>query len=154
MWETALIAAHAHSNKLDRAIIVGIRNFVRCLGGACGLAISAAIYSNVYRLHAPPAAPLSIYALPDLSGWPEAQQLQILAAYLAASKAVFVFWAPVIGLCLSSMVFIKDRGLSKPDANDSDMETKGSGADQSVVMESLESSNAKSTSSTPKLLTT
>ncbi|KAL1850146.1 hypothetical protein VTK73DRAFT_9744 [Phialemonium thermophilum] len=143
-FQPTLIAAHAHSDNADRAIIVGIRNFVRCLGGACGLAISAAIYSNVYRRHAPAAAPSSIYAQPDLSSLPGPQQIQIQVAYLAASRAVFIFWAPVIGLCLLSMVFIKDQGLSRPEKDDGDVETEGSDDSEGVIMQPLQSSAGKS----------
>ncbi|KIV85595.1 hypothetical protein PV11_01273 [Exophiala sideris] len=124
-FQPTLIAAHAHGDDADRAIIVGIRNFVRLLGGATGLAASAAIYTNVYRRHAHLASAtaavdvsLSMYALPDLSLLSATDVDILLNAYMMASRAVFIAWVPFIALCLLSTVVIRDRGLSnsKPDS--------------------------------------
>ena len=50
----ALVAAQAHSPMQDRAVVVGALNFTRAFGGAAGLVIAWAIYSNsqvvVYRV--------------------------------------------------------------------------------------------------------
>ncbi|KAJ9639172.1 hypothetical protein H2204_003782 [Knufia peltigerae] len=123
----ALIAAHAHGDPADRAIIIGIRNFARLLGGATGLASSAAIYSNTYRRYSRllssatttttgPAVDISssMYVVPDLSLFTDEQVKILLSAYMEASRAVFTSWVPFIGVCLLSTVVIRDRGLSKP----------------------------------------
>ncbi|KAL6251351.1 hypothetical protein RBB50_001559 [Rhinocladiella similis] len=133
IFQPTLIAAHAHSDPADRAIIIGIRNFVRLLGGATGLATSAAIYSNTYRrysrlLSAASAATssnsgngtgavdisLSMYVVPDLSLFTSGEVDILLSAYMRASRAVFISWVPFIGVCLLSTIAIRDRGLSKP----------------------------------------
>jgi hypothetical protein len=127
--DSALIAAHAHSKSADRAIIVGIRNFIRSLGGAAGLAMSAAIYGGVLRNTVSPnlaaLGRLSVYAAPNLSLLSAPDRESMLDAYMAASKAVFIFYVPLMGLCLLSLFLVKDRGLSNPD--DEKEKEKGKG---------------------------
>lgn len=94
---------------------------MRSLGGACGLALSAAILSNVFRKSLPGDLPLNIadtirsstYSVPDLSSLSDVQHEQVLDAYMAASRAVFVLFVPLIGVCLMGCVFIKDKGLQR-----------------------------------------
>jgi len=53
----ALVAAQATSEKKDRAVVTGARNFFRTIGGAFGLAICSAILNNTLssRLAAEPS---------------------------------------------------------------------------------------------------
>lgn len=55
----------------------------------------------------------SIFHLPDISSLSNAQQLQVLDAYGAASKAVFYLWVCGMGSCLLLMVLVKDKGLTR-----------------------------------------
>lgn len=117
----AIVAAQAHSPKADRAVVISVRNFMRSLGGACGLALSAAILSNVFQRHIPTDLPMEIantirsstYSVPDLSSLSDVQLEGILNAYMSGSRAVFIFFVPLIGVCLISCIFIKDRGLQR-----------------------------------------
>lgn len=115
------MAAQAHSPKADRAIVISVRNFMRSLGGACGLALSAAILSSVFRRHIPADLPTDIantirsstYSVPDLSSLSNTQLEGILDAYMSGSRAVFILFVPLIGVCLIGCIFIKDRGLQR-----------------------------------------
>ena len=40
-FQPTLIAFQAHCTKSQRAVVISNRNFFRCMGGACGLAVSA-----------------------------------------------------------------------------------------------------------------
>lgn len=116
IFQPTLIALQAHSPKSRRAIIISNRNFYRCAGGACGLAISAAVLQA--RLKA--ALPLeyaylaaSTYSVPDFGDAPT--PTAVLDAYMHASHAVFILQVPIIGMCLLGMVFVRDRGLEPVD---------------------------------------
>lgn len=117
------MAAQAHSPKADRAVVISSRNFLRSLGGACGLAVASALYSNtlVNKLPSSPAIPQdiadkiksSVFSVPDLSGLSEAQKDMILDTYTLASRSVFYFWVGCISCCWLLMFFIKDKGLQR-----------------------------------------
>jgi hypothetical protein len=47
VFQPTLVAAQAHSRKHDRVVVISVRNFLRSLGGAIGLALSSAVFSNV-----------------------------------------------------------------------------------------------------------
>ena len=115
IFQPTLVALQAHSTKSRRAVIISNRNFYRCAGGACGLAISAAVLQARLRSALPAEYQYladSTYSLPDFSGGtPDA----VLDAYMEASHAVFILQVPMIGACLLGMIFIRDRGLEPVD---------------------------------------
>ncbi|KAH7009607.1 major facilitator superfamily domain-containing protein [Ilyonectria destructans] len=115
IFQPTLVALQAHSTKSRRAVIISNRNFFRCFGGACGLAVSAAVLQAVLRANLPPKYAYladETYAVPRLSG---DDKDGVLDAYMAASRAVFILQIPLIGLCLLGCVFIKDNGLEAID---------------------------------------
>lgn len=119
----ALVAAQAHSSKADRAVVISSRNFLRSLGGACGLAVASALFSNtlVDDLPPPPILPeetynsimSSVFSVPDLSGLSEKQKHMVLDTYMMASRSVFYFWVGCISICWLLIFFIRDRGLQR-----------------------------------------
>jgi MFS family permease len=116
VFQPTIISLQAHSPKSQRAIIISIRNFLRCLGGATGLAVSAAILQSTLRDSLPPQfADLakSVYTKPNYSEYSTADADSILNAYEKASRAVFIFYAPVAAICLICCIFVKDRGLQR-----------------------------------------
>jgi MFS family permease len=116
VFQPTIISLQAHSPKAQRAIVISIRNFIRCLGGAIGLAVSAAILQNTLRASLPERfqdLAHSVYTKPNYSLYDAADQEVILGAYEKASHAVFVLYAPVAGICLLCCVFVKDRGLQR-----------------------------------------
>jgi MFS family permease len=120
IFQPTLIALQAHCTKAQRAVVISNRNFLRSLGGAIGLAISAGVLQNALKRHMPPefsSLALSSYSTPDLGAIEASptQKLSILRAYATASRTVFIMNVPFIGICLLGCFFIKDQGLQRPD---------------------------------------
>lgn len=119
----ALVAAQAHSAKQDRAVVISSRNFLRALGGAAGLAIASALFSNtlVGHLNSTSAIPTdvaneiksSVFSMPDISSLTDEQRIFVYDTYSKASRSVFYFWEGCIGVCWLLMFFIKDKGLQR-----------------------------------------
>lgn len=112
IFQPTLIALQAHSPKSRRAVIISNRNFYRCAGGACGLAISAAVLQARLRSALPAEyahLAASTYSIPDFGDDPI--PVEVLDAYMKASHAVFILQVPIIGACLLGMALIRDRGL-------------------------------------------
>ncbi|KAF5965587.1 hypothetical protein FBULB1_12148 [Fusarium bulbicola] len=110
IFQPTLIALQAHSSKSRRAVIISNRNFYRCIGGACGLAVSAAVLQAQLRATLPTeykSLASSTYVLPESMR----QVPAVLDAYMSASHSVFILQVPLIGLCLLGTAFIRDRGL-------------------------------------------
>ncbi|KAH9900529.1 major facilitator superfamily domain-containing protein [Xylariomycetidae sp. FL2044] len=111
IFQPTLVALQSHVPKARRAVIISNRNFFRCAGGACGLAVSAAVLQAALRSNLPPDYRYladNTYALPQVHG-PDFDA--VLDAYMAASRAVFILQVPLIGACLLGCVFVRDRGL-------------------------------------------
>lgn len=116
-FQPTLVALQAHCTKSQRAVSISNRNFFRCMGGACGLAISAAILQATLRSHLPSEFSYltkSSYSLPSRASLTDTQWSQILLAYTKASHAVFILQVPLIGVCFLACVFVRDRGLERP----------------------------------------
>ncbi|UPX20520.1 uncharacterized protein EKO05_0010749 [Ascochyta rabiei] len=123
LLQPILVALQAHCTKSQRAVVISNRNFLRSLGGAIGLAVSAAVLQNTLKKEMPPefaSLALSPYSTPDLDALDvsPAQVLDILEAYARASRAVCILHVPFIGLCLLGCLLIKDHGLQHPDEAD------------------------------------
>lgn len=119
-FQPTLVALQAHSSKADRAVVISVRNFLRNLGGAVGLALSSAVFSNALKKKTgtlPEALRKQILAsilkVPDLTNVDEAVKESVLDAYMGASRAVFIVWVPLIGVCLLLTFLVKDRGLQR-----------------------------------------
>jgi MFS family permease len=114
VFQPTLVALQAQTPKMQRAVVTSNRNFLRSSGGAVGLAVSSAILANVLRGSLPEHLSYvanSTFAAPDLSTFSMQDQDAIASAYASASRAVFVFCAPLNALCLALCVFIRDHGL-------------------------------------------
>jgi len=131
IFQPILVALQAHCTKSQRAVVISNRNFLRSLGGAVGLAISAAALQNTLKKAMPPefaSLALSAYSTPDLDtlGASPAQLRKILEAYARASRTVFIMNVPFMGLCLLGCLFIRDHGLQRPDEVDNEKKTSQS----------------------------
>lgn len=116
-FQPTLVALQAHCTKSQRAISISNRNFFRCMGGACGLAIAAALLQATLRAHLPSEFAYltqSTYSLPPRSALTTPQWESILLAYTKASHAVFILQVPLIGTCFLACIFVRDRGLERP----------------------------------------
>jgi MFS family permease len=112
-FQPTVQALQAHSSRSRRAVIISNRNFFRCAGGAVGLAATAAVMQATLRESLPSGWERladNTYALPsDVGHGQEAEG--IYDAYMMASRAAFILWLPMMGLCLLGCVFVRDRGL-------------------------------------------
>ncbi|KAK0652605.1 major facilitator superfamily domain-containing protein [Cercophora newfieldiana] len=144
VFQPTLVAAQAHSPKQDRAVVISARNFIRSLGGAAGLAIASATFSNTIVNQMPKGIPdqlahrirEAVFEVPDLAGLTGGEKDLVLDLYARAAKSVFYLWFGAMAVCLGLMVFIKDRGLRRNE----EAGQKESGA--SSVVDSGESRNA------------
>lgn len=126
-FQPTLVAFQAHSTKSQRAVVISDRNFFRCLGGACGLAVSAALLQATLRSNLPAGYEYlsdSTYSLPSKSEVPDADWTKILDAYVQASRSVFTLQVPLIGVCFLACIFVRDRGLERPKEPGEDEEKK------------------------------
>lgn len=116
VWQTTLTALQAHCSKAERAVVISNRNCLRSFGAGVGLAASSAILANVFKASLPPrlaSVANSTFALPDLSGYSAADQATIIHAYSAATRAVFIWCVPLIGVCFLLCAFVKDKSLER-----------------------------------------
>lgn len=138
VFQPTLVALQAQTPKMQRAVVTSNRNFLRSSGGAVGLAVSSAILANVLRGSLPEHLSYvanSTFAAPNLTTFDVADQAAIANAYASASRAVFIFCAPLNALCLALCVFIKDHGLIR--------EEDTPGAVTPAVEEDVEKSRAE-----------
>jgi MFS family permease len=153
IFQPTLVALQAHCTKAQRAVVISNRNFLRSLGGAVGLAISAATLQNSLKKAMPvefASLASSTYNVPDFDalGASPAQIRGVLEAYAHASRAVFILNVPFMGLCLAGCFLIKDHGLQRPDelqvgkprteVDNGGVETKSDGNEQGVTERSMQ----------------
>jgi MFS family permease len=125
VFQPVMTALQAHCSKPHRAIIISNRNFIRSLGGAVGLAVSAAVLQNSLTRAMPKEfkyLQLSSYDTPDFTTLKPEQIRLIVQAYATASRTVFIMNTPFMVVCLLLCVFIRDRGLQRPDEVKEDIE--------------------------------
>ena len=114
VFQPTIIALQAHARKSQRAVVISIRNFLRALGGAILLAVSAAVLQNVLKASLPPEFKYlagSTYVKPNYASFDPQDAAAIKAAYAKASRAVFILLSPLSGICLITCAFVKDIGL-------------------------------------------
>ncbi|KAL4792436.1 major facilitator superfamily domain-containing protein [Aspergillus venezuelensis] len=116
-FQPTLVAFQAHCTKRHRAVVISDRNFFRCLGGACGLAISGAVLQATLRSHLPSGYEYisdSTYSMPSRGSVPADVWSGIVNAYTQASHSVFILQVPLIGCAFLACLLIKDHGLERP----------------------------------------
>ena len=114
VFQPTLVALQAHCPKAQRAVVTSNRNFLRSLGGAVSLAVSSGIMGNVLKASLPvhlQYVAKDTFAVPSLASFNAADRDAIESAYADASRAVFIWCVPLVGLCFVGCAFIKDRGL-------------------------------------------
>lgn len=133
VFQPTLVALQAHLPKAQRAVATSNRNFLRSSGAAVGLAVASAILANVLKGSLPPrlaSVANSTFASPNLSHYSAADQVAIKAAYTAASRAVFIWCVPLIGVCFLLSIFIKDHGLQRKEEREASASEGGNAEGQ------------------------
>lgn len=115
--QPGIVALQAQCTISKRAAVISNRNFFRSLGGACGLAVSAAVLQSVLKANLPEGYKYlahMAYAVPEQSSVPATDWDALLLAYMKASHAVFILQVPLVGTCLLGCLLVRDRGLERP----------------------------------------
>ncbi|KAL7928720.1 major facilitator superfamily domain-containing protein [Trichoderma chlorosporum] len=118
--QPVLIGILAGSDNQDRAVLTGLRNFLRDMGGATGTTVSGAVLANVLsgQLKMKISDSLivklisSAFALKDLHLTDEEMEM-IIQAYMKGLHAVFVIFAVLISIHLCSCLSLRDYGLKQ-----------------------------------------
>lgn len=134
--QPTMVAFQAHCTKAHRAVVISDRNFFRCLGGACGLAVSAALLQATLRSSLPEGykhLARSSYSTPERAQTSDADWVRILDAFAKASRSVFILQVPLMGVCFVACLLIRDRGLERPkDASEIEEERRAREGDEGV----------------------
>lgn len=116
--QPTLVGMYANSRSEDRAVVTGLRNFLRTIGGAFGLVISGVIISNTLRdnladvvsEHTLAELTSSTYALDKLDLSVEQKQ-RVLDVYMLGLHYVFVFFLVCTGCCLVLTAWVGNTNL-------------------------------------------
>ncbi|EXJ96517.1 hypothetical protein A1O1_01643 [Capronia coronata CBS 617.96] len=118
--QPTLVAMYANSRNDDRAVVTGLRNFIRTIGGAFGLVISGAILSNTLRNDLSASGLVSndiitqltssIYVLDHLHLSQEAED-EILQTYMNGLHFIFAFFVACSGLSLLLTAFVGNTNM-------------------------------------------
>lgn len=122
---SALVGLYANSRTEDRAVVTGLRNFMRTMGGAFGLVAAGAILSNTLSKE------LSGYAFAqgrtlselDVDDVPDEDKPAVRRAYMAALHWIFIFYACSAAVNVLLTVGIGNKSL-KSDAKAPKVEPK------------------------------
>ncbi|OGM39371.1 putative efflux pump antibiotic resistance protein [Aspergillus bombycis] len=118
-FQPVMVGLLAGSDKSDRAVVTGFRNFIRDMGGSVGVTVSGAILNNVLhndlrgRFSDAVISKItsSAFASHDLNLTDEDREL-ISNAYMHGLRAVFTVFAVLILLFFALILCIKDYGLA------------------------------------------
>ncbi|KAF1815651.1 MFS general substrate transporter [Eremomyces bilateralis CBS 781.70] len=113
-FQPVMIALLANTRKEDRAVVTGMRNFIRTVGGAIGLAICAAIINNVLQANLPPSMPSQsgMEMIGKLDQLTPGEQSALREAYMKGLDIVFRLACPLIGFCLLTSAALTDVPLA------------------------------------------
>ncbi|WWC94377.1 hypothetical protein V866_001219 [Kwoniella sp. B9012] len=119
--QSTLVLAQASGPSSDRAVVTGVRNFARTSGGAIGLAIGNSILQNIFLTSLPDTLSMEVREqlgqnFDTIKLLDETSASQVRDAYMAGIRKVFIFFVPVVALCLLMCIFIKDIPLDVPPA--------------------------------------
>ncbi|GAA5832182.1 hypothetical protein JCM11251_004270 [Rhodosporidiobolus azoricus] len=117
--QSTLVLLQVSGPSQDRAVVTGARNFSRSLGGAVGLAVANTLLNNIFIKNLPADVPASLrtqlqseFVLPDYLS--QTLRDEVLDAYMKGMRDVFIFYIPVVGVCLALCFVIKDIPLEAP----------------------------------------
>lgn len=137
VFQPTIVALQAHARKSQRAVVISIRNFLRNLGGAIGLAIGSALLQNKLKDSLPQGLKYlaaSAYARPDYGTLSAGERAAVIDAYTESSRAVFIMMSAFAGICLITCLFVRDHGLVRPDEREA-MEIEKAERERQVAQE-------------------
>ncbi|KAJ5672645.1 hypothetical protein N7507_001772 [Penicillium longicatenatum] len=118
--QPVLVGLLAGSDNADRAVITGLRNFIRDMGGSIGITVSGAILNNVLHtgLKARFSTKMIVHLtssalrLSDLGLLDEDKKL-ILALYVRGLNIIFMSFAVLTSVMLLASLCLHDYGLTQ-----------------------------------------
>lgn len=117
-FQPAFLTLLATTRPEDKAIVTGLRNFFRNIGGAIGLISGNCIINNILRSKLDPAlfARLKrvggvVRKIADLT---DAEKEIIRMARRDAFKIVFTLGTPIMALCFLTFLFVKEKRPEDP----------------------------------------
>jgi MFS family permease len=113
-FQPVMIALLANNNKRDRAVVTGLRNFLRTIGGAAGLALCGSIVNNVLVANMPRdvGSQTALQLVGTLDTLSDEQRTATKLAYMKGLKSIFYMACPLIAFCLISSFFLTDVELA------------------------------------------
>lgn len=132
VFQPTLMALQANTEKPDRAVATALRNFIRTIGGACGLAVGTAIINNTLLANLPrDVTEEDALGFPaGIDGMNDGMIHGIREGYWEGVWRVFVIGGPVIGVCLLTSFLVKDVKLAGgPTVTKKDEESKAEAED-------------------------
>ncbi|GES63338.1 efflux pump antibiotic resistance protein [Aspergillus terreus] len=118
--QPVMVGLLAGSDKSDRAVVTGLRNFIRDMGGSVGVTVSGAILNNALqnalRGRFSPELILKItssaFSLSDFNLTDEDKKL-ISDAYMRGLRDVFTVFAGLLSLYFILTLCVRDYGLAR-----------------------------------------
>ena len=121
MFSSAIIALQASAEPRDVAVVTGLGNFSRILGGALGVAISSAILNSSLAQDLPLFAPHDVVQNVLASseyvrhGCPPEYFEQVLASYLDALRLIWYVMTGMCGVGFCTSLLVKSAPILKAD---------------------------------------
>jgi MFS family permease len=138
-------ALQGQSDIKDRSIIMGLRNALRYIGNAIGIAVSSLIFTSTITHHAESSDILNsqekLFIVDNMSVKYDLHTLtpdpvkikEIKHIYLLAIKNLIYLWIPLIGMCWILSFLIKDKGLRSKDEQIAQIEDTEMSGDVQLV---------------------
>lgn len=129
MFSSAIIALQASAEPRDIAVVTGLGNFTRILGGALGVAISSAILNSSLAKDLPLVVPADIVQKVLASseyvrhGCPPEYFEIILASYLEALQMIWYVMTAMCGVGFLCSLLVKPAGISDQPTNEGKLES-------------------------------
>jgi hypothetical protein len=119
LTSATLVLAQASCPPSQRAVVTGARNFARTSGGAIGLALCNAIINAVFPKNLPSSLPTAVQEALEIDGFSADYKSSVSAAdwngiqdaYSLALRDVFIFFTPLVILCLALCSGMKESPL-------------------------------------------
>lgn len=135
-----LVGMYANSRTEDRAVITGLRNFIRTIGGAFGLVVSGVILSNTLRDILGQASFVSNRLLTELTSstysldtldLSQDERNMILDAYMLGLRYIFVFYTVCSAVSLFLTFWVGNTSLkASTEVNDEETGSRDEIADR------------------------
>jgi hypothetical protein len=116
VFQPTIVTLQAHARKSQRVLVISVRNFLRCLRGAIGLAVSVAVLQNVLKASLPGQfeyLATSIYVKQGYARFNSQDAEAIIEACSKASRGVFILYVAVCGHLFIDMCLCQRSGIGE-----------------------------------------